>query len=341
MIIGVCGYGYTGSGAYLDLLKEFEDVCVIDDYEFDFVYLPDGIEDLYYHLCINPTRYLSGNTSIKRFMHFINEVNTLNSAYVKGTNGLFFSEAEKFINKCVQLKWKGIDIYDKYNASFWGKNINYRILLRIINFLEKILKRKIKIKPYCDMFLSVNPENFIQYSKDFIKTIIDSRCTDKAGTVVLNQPFTSDNPQNYFKYYDCPYALIVDKDPRDIYILAKEILLSNGSFIPTDNVYDFIYYFKRIHEYRSENKKNVFTYRFEDIIYEYDKTVSRLQNDFSLGIHKRKKKFFSPEISINNTQLYLRYPQYKNDVKVIENELSQWLFPFDNYNKPNFNAKPF
>lgn len=33
--IGVCGYGNTGASAVCDILKEFEDVQVFSDFEFD------------------------------------------------------------------------------------------------------------------------------------------------------------------------------------------------------------------------------------------------------------------------------------------------------------------
>ena len=69
MIIGVCGLGYTGSGAVQDLLKEYEEIeDLTGDYEFGFVYKPDGILDLRHHLVEAPCRDLSSNVAIKRFL---------------------------------------------------------------------------------------------------------------------------------------------------------------------------------------------------------------------------------------------------------------------------------
>lgn len=81
MIVGVCGLGYTGSGAVLDLLKEFDENYVIDAMEFALAYTPDGLEDLEYHLVKSPSRYFSSDIAIKRFKNYIKSRCTLRSKY--------------------------------------------------------------------------------------------------------------------------------------------------------------------------------------------------------------------------------------------------------------------
>ena len=51
MIIGVCGYGYSGSGAVCDFLHEWDSCsCCPMDMEFSLLYIPHGIQDLEYQL---------------------------------------------------------------------------------------------------------------------------------------------------------------------------------------------------------------------------------------------------------------------------------------------------
>ena len=38
-----------------------------------------------------------------------------------------------------------------------------------------------------------------------------------------------------------------------------------------------------------------------------------------------------PDVSINNTQLWNKYPEYDKDIKIIESELSEYLYPFEDY----------
>ena len=47
-------------------------------------------------------------------------------------------------------------------------------------------------------------------------------------------------------------------------------------------------------------------------------------------------------MSINNTQLWLKYPEYMLDIDIIEKELSTYLYDFSNYTKkPSFNKDSF
>ena len=64
--IGVCGNYAAGSGAFLDLLYEFDDTQLLIKKEFMFTYLPDGIEDLDYHIN-NYHKYFSSVVAINRF----------------------------------------------------------------------------------------------------------------------------------------------------------------------------------------------------------------------------------------------------------------------------------
>ena len=67
MIIGVCGLGYTGSGAVIDLLKEYSGLQVEDKDEFGLVFRPDGLQDLCYQVT-HPRRYMSSDMAIHRFI---------------------------------------------------------------------------------------------------------------------------------------------------------------------------------------------------------------------------------------------------------------------------------
>ena len=102
---------------------------------------------------------------------------------------------------------------------------------------------------------------------------------------------------------------------------------------------DFIYKKLRTDEIRENNR--VIKVRFEDFIYEYDKTISKIEKFLKLGEHVRKKDFFKPEHSANNTQLIKKHPNDYNDIKKIETELSEFLFPFENYPDVDTSGKSF
>ena len=91
-------------------------------------------------------------------------------------------------------------------------------------------------------------------------------------------------------------------------------------------------------------RDDVLILRFEDMIYDYDKTSKRIMDFLGLDesqIMLDKKERFNPEKSIVNTQLFNRYPQYSKDVEFIENELSECLYNFPGNKKIDFEGDLF
>ena len=78
--------------------------------------------------------------------------------------------------------------------------------------------------------------------------------------------------------------------------------------------------------------------KFEDMIYHYDEYVTKVVE--FVGItedhHIHKKKYFDPSISQKNTRLWKKYPEYDEEVKIIEHELSEFLYPYQDKNNYNY-----
>ena len=87
---------------------------------------------------------------------------------------------------------------------------------------------------------------------------------------------------------------------------------------------------------KKENTDKILFIQFEDLIYNYDAIVTQIENFVGCHNHKYCKKYFDPDISINNTQLF-NNPQYQKNLKeiqYIEKNLSNYLFNFKNDSKP-------
>lgn len=72
MIIDVTGFGWSGSGAVLDLLEEYDDVCFPQTksdmpWEFTFLQCVDGIADLEWHLMHMHRRIFDSDKAFRRF----------------------------------------------------------------------------------------------------------------------------------------------------------------------------------------------------------------------------------------------------------------------------------
>lgn len=112
--------------------------------------------------------------------------------------------------------------------------------------------------------------------------------------------------------------------------------------MPRQDVKVFVEYYKRIRENQErKDTDRILFIRFEDAIYNYDETVKRIENFLGCKNHAEPKKYFNPEISINNTRLIDRYPQCKEEIEYIEQMLPEYLFDFSKYPKVDYSGVMF
>ena len=79
----------------------------------------------------------------------------------------------------------------------------------------------------------------------------------------------------------------------------------------------------------NEISEHIHVFHFEDIIYDYERSIERVQQILGLTReqHVRQRESFDPEKSIHNTQLF-RSGRYQKEMKIIEDELSEYLYDF-------------
>jgi hypothetical protein len=340
MIIGSCGYGGTGSSVLTDMLREFDDLQVYDEFEFVLSYMVDGLEDLEFHLMKQYAKNCSGDYAIKRFLK---KANCYRVPFIhKPCDGNeFYRLSQEFVNEIVQLEYRGVDTADIMSGNIFRDFFalaSKKIIMPKV--LEKILRRQLRIWPCRQMYYSIEPEKFYDAAKKYIREIIKAMGADLSKPVCLDQPFEGNNPTQSFPFFDDPYAVVIDRDPRDLYLAQIYSKDPNGKFYPKTNVEEFVTYYRnmRLHQITNERVLNV---NFEDFIYEYEGTVQKLVEFLRLGEHKRKGEIFNPSHSINNTQLIRLHPEYENDIRYIERELKEFLYPYEKYPNVEFNGRPF
>lgn len=216
---------------------------------------------------------------------------------------------------------------------------------KMLRKLPARIKANWRYYPARDMAFSICPENFDQLAKGYVTQVLEILGADFSKKIVLDQPFSGNCPQNSFKYFDDPKAIVVDRDPRDVYLLTKEFYHSKGLAyqIPTDTVEHFVEYYKYMRKdqpYLLPDDR-ILVIRFEDMIYEYEKTTKEIRRFCEMDSEEKGKRCFFPEKSINNTQIYKRYPQYEEDIKYIESQLAEYLYPFEKYGNKEINGEMF
>lgn len=345
MIIGTCGFCSTGSSAVSDYLKEFDENQVLDGFEFTVPYLPDGIEDLDYHLNERISRIDSGVCAITRFRNFMRAHGKGMSKLSALTEDYISDITEGFLSSITQLKWKDIPRCDiLLNPGIVYRYFGLSVMAqRVIPFLNKKYKKCHDLYPVREMEISIAPANFDEASKKFIRDLLKGMGADFSKNIVLDQPFTGDDPVKSFKYFDDSVAIVVDRDPRDNYIFAREHLYKKGRLMPTDTVEEFVKYYKLVRDnrpYQQENSK-VLRLHFEDMVYNYEATAKRINAFCGLPENPRPFTIFDPKLSVANTQLFKRFPQYEKDVQYIEENLPEYLFHFEDYPAPDLTGKMF
>lgn len=142
MIIGVCGLGWTGSGAVKDLLTEYSEITNVGktegDYEFNFVYRPDGILDLRYQLFEGACRDVSSKIAVNRFVEKIKRDCEMPSRIQRLTKNRYLELSRKYVDDITQIQFQDF-IHKDYEEGGRIKRLEGRIRAR----LQRIVNKKV------------------------------------------------------------------------------------------------------------------------------------------------------------------------------------------------------
>lgn len=329
MIIGITGYGYTGSGVVSDLLKEYDGIQVQDEFEFTLAFWPDGISDLEFHLMESPDRFFSSDLAIMRFKKLISkEQKSPNGWYKVATKNKFYDLSIEYLESITQIKWNGRWMIDPFLCNEFVRTIKYRLMNRISNrfhYLSRMKERFLRR----EMCFSTRPENFIEKTQMFFERILDSMGYDLTLPIALDQPFPGNNPIRCMRYFKNSKAIILTKDPRDLYILMKRL---DVAWAPLESVDNFIVYYRKLLSPRFI-RDDILYIQVEDLIYKYDETIKIIENfcDLKPDQHTNKFKYFNPQKSISNTQLFNYFTEYSSEISKIERELTSFLYDFSRF----------
>lgn len=327
-VVTSVGFHNTGSGVIDDLLREFP--CFAQGgYEMECRLLqdPDGISDLEYNLVENPHRLNSGY-ALKRFRLMMKQ-------YHRVYNNIFGPHymdcVEQYIQDLTDIKYKGY-----WHADIWLEHPIGKYFYWARRGINKCLPANIRKSPWYNYFpeidtyhVDLTEEEFIHHTHEFMDSLCRLLTNDDSKMILLDQLVHPNNLKRYMRYVRNLKVIVVERDPRDVYL---EIQYFKAHVLPLDP-YDFCKIYKDSRKMYStvDDDQTVLYVRFEDMIYKYDEYILKVMKFIGLTPeqHKYPKTRFNPDISIKNTQLWKKYPQYENDIKIIEEELSEYLYPFD------------
>ncbi|WP_253687993.1 MULTISPECIES: sulfotransferase family protein [unclassified Treponema] len=336
-IIGTSSFAQSGGSALTNVLEEFESIYSIADRgQFECKFFTDNILPLEIAL---KTRYGIDN-AIKSFL-FNAKIASLDPLYQNNFGDTFYDCAVAYIDSISD--WYLGAVHKDYDYSFLDKNESkmFKNAGKLYKYLYGSREYAAyepyhwepSFAPFGKVYYADFTDDFYQKTQAYIEKVFSPSYMQNKRYLLADAIYTATSTTpNELMYYKNSKALIANRDPRDLYVMNKEIY--GEWFIPTWDVDAWIKYYKHrrqcIKPQKENNKDNILHIQFENLIYDYEDSLSKIKNflDLSDEDHVKKGQIFIPEKSIQNTQMFRRYPKYFDDIKKIEKELPEFCYDY-------------
>ena len=333
-IIIPTGYMGSGSSVITDLMSEIEGIDVSrGTFEYVFLHCPNGVFDL-------EDKLLIGNNAVRSDEAIRSFENTMKQLYDKkywwvghyneNIGAGFFDVTQKYIKSITDVE---SDYYWYYQENTTPKMFVKLCVNKLLTLLSLKKYKPKKVLAYEPMRLSfTEPERFYSASKEYIYELLNMAGYGEKS-ILFDQLLLPFNLFRFEKYFDeDAYVFVIERDPRDVFISNKYYWSKQGEPVPyPTDVNEFCKYYRSLRKMEKEAQNNrICRIKFEDLIYNYDKTVSMIFDKLGWdeNTHTRKKSRFNPDKSIFNTQLFLKNNKFMAECEIIAKELPEYLYNF-------------
>lgn len=304
------GYGWSGSGAILDMAKEIHSIKVSDTY---FFLLRDagGLLDLENNLLDNWDVFRS-SCAIRNFLRLCkrSKLPMLSpfTAPGRGYRKAFGTSFDTYISEF-------IDIITDFNYYSYEHTLNMDkgffdcFKSRLVHNFDK-LGLKLPI-PRQDLYYFSRPSRdvFFHASQTLINKIYDINNQSTDYLLIDHHPLPVQCFEKANDYFG-PNAkmIVVDRDPRDIYVdLVNNRMRIGSELYRFDSVEKYIDWHKKSRMIKPNN--NLLQIRFEDAVLRYEETRQKIFDFLNLNSaeHKDKFQYFDPNVSKHNIGIWKNY----------------------------------
>ena len=306
-LISVSGYGWSGSSACIDILKEFEGFEALEG-EFRIAKDPYGLADLEESLVRN-WDFIRHDVAIKDFLNYCKVLSR--------DTGLFRKVGKNFSNKLnidFMLESEAY-IANLADMSYFGDTSVYRYNIPAYsNFIMKLRSKLGKANGNYMHFARPNEDDFIKKTRSYINSLFKfyENCIT-TNTLILDQAIPPTNIINTSKYFENIKIIIIDRDPRDIYVnLVKNNVLIGADLKNCDSAKKYIKWHNSLRNNKvcNDNSQKILRLNFEDLVGDYEQSIDKIIR-FLGGdlIHKNKYSFFNPNSlrAAGNVGLWKKY----------------------------------
>jgi hypothetical protein len=330
-IITCASFYASGSSALTDLVAEYSKVKGMSEYEFRFLHDPDGVYDLEHHLVHAHNRHNAGH-ALKRFekLSRFNAGTSFNARYEPYFNNQYMKLTEEYIEELLDFKYNGwwfYDIYDKGKAYYYTVQLINKFLQKTKLTKKDILSKEVT---YCS---HPSEEKFLECTRAYVSKLMRAANSENAPFFGIDQIVPSQNLNQILRYFeDEIFVFIVDRDPRDIYLLNRMFFRDRVCPTEVNSFCDWYNYTRESGSTEVYDESRVKKIHFEDLIYNYEKSVAEVENFLGLDStdHVNQFKKLNPQHSKNNTQIWTKHDLgLEEDIKIIEEKCAKYLYPFE------------
>ena len=307
-IVSVNGFGFSGSGAVMDLLREYSNTYVIGTVDYEG---SAASRDMHFEE-VDILRLAGGLFEVERFLR---------------SNNVFQNDA--LLHRVV-AQIEHSEIFRKIPST---REYFYEYLHQICDILACSPKWQ-----YYNQFLDYKQNNDIsinQYRsicRRLLNSIFSIIKSDSQKQILVLDQFINDfefDVVRYKEYVPNLKIIMIYRDPRDVYAFAN---IKNVEWIPHHSLEVFIKWNNIIYKnYNCKEHDLYYALQFERLIEEYEKVVPVLERYIGVedAVHNRKGECLNPAESRKNIHLWKKDINNQEIYNNIKMQLSQLCYDKD------------
>ena len=315
-IISIQGFNYSGSGAVLDMLREYPVISVLGYLDTE-VHKGDKATKGMKLSEIDIIRLSGGLFEIEKYLdsdnHFFNDALLNRTVKCFESSSLYRYSEEirdllyRFFANITSLRIENLD-QPYYNGYLVGLNE-----IPDIYFLKKMSK-----------------DEYYELCKNLLTSIFNAFYQNGKEYLAADQ-LLSDHEYNYTRnksYIPNLKTILVPRDPRDTYAWAVK---KNLPQMEHNTVERFITWFKNmyVNVNPTEEKVGCQIVRYENLVLDYDNQEKKINTYLELesADHQLRQQIFNPAFSKRFVGIYKNMKGYERDFDIIREELSLYCNP--------------
>lgn len=332
--IGVSGFFSSGSSAVIDFLKEFQNTYECKA-EIRIIKDPYGISQLEQAL-VHHWELLNSSAAVQDFLCLCNIYNRTGGhvfspaglSYGKNISPDFMKITQEYVDELTDFTYESDFYYQKIKKPYL-KFVIDRIRYGIEFYTKgKIRSANRKNKP--SYFAHPTEEQFLAATRKYLVRLFEKCLPEEVekGYILLDQAISTNDTDALNRYFTNGKLIIVDRDPRDMYVEDLERWRENLDFdtASADAGRRYVLRHKALRQ-GIPTADNMMVVRFEELILNYERESRRIREfvGFPEEAHINPHAYLKPEVSAKNIGVWKQYyEKYRDAIDTIAKMLPEY-----------------